>query len=262
MPIVQENAPGILPSRSISLGSRISTITTSLSTPLRYAAMASAALTVSISALASSIIALMPRVMVWGINYPPTLTSSCPGRSAARSPCEAVRCRAGAVANSAVWYGPGFSRSGMKNAAPRPGQVLPHQLPHGAFQTLDRDRVHALGKQPADDSGRFRIVPVPLRHRIEPDGVRIGAGDALQPDRAGLLVDVLDRAARHHDLVRRHRGVADEYHLVVVRIFMQHVPGRCAVGKAALVLLPDAFIEAIVEVEIFHVLEFALRRRE
>jgi hypothetical protein len=30
-----------------------------------------------------------------------------PGRSAARSTCEAVRCRAGAVANSGAWYGPG-----------------------------------------------------------------------------------------------------------------------------------------------------------
>ena len=92
--------------------------------------------------------------------------------------------------------------------------------------------------------------------------MRIGAGDALEPDRARLLIDVLDRAAGHHDLVRRHRGVADEHHLVVVRIFMQHVPGRRAVGEAAAVLLPHAFIEAVVEVEIFHVLEFALRRRE
>ena len=32
---------------------------------------------------------------------------SCPGRSAARSTCEAVRCRAGAVTNSGAWYGPG-----------------------------------------------------------------------------------------------------------------------------------------------------------
>ena len=43
---------------------------------------------------------------------------------------------------------------------------------------------------------------------------------------------------------------------------MQHVPGRRAVGEAAVVLLPDALIEAVVEVEIFHVLEFGLGRRE
>src|ERR1700712_2426715 len=35
---------------------------------------------------------------------------SCPGRSAARSTCGAVRCRAGAVTNSGVWYGPGSAK--------------------------------------------------------------------------------------------------------------------------------------------------------
>ncbi len=43
---------------------------------------------------------------------------------------------------------------------------------------------------------------------------------------------------------------------------MQHVPRRRAVGEAPPVLLPDAFIKAIVEVEIFHVLEFGLCRGE
>jgi hypothetical protein len=47
---------------------------------------------------------------------------------------------------------------------------------------------------------------------------------------ASLLANVLDRAAGHHDLVRTHRGVADENHLVVVRIFVQHVPGLGGVG--------------------------------
>src|SRR5882757_10346256 len=153
MPRVQGNAPGILPSRSISRGSRISTITTP-SSPASL--MASVALTVSISALASSSNDLMPRWMVWGIDGP--------------------------------------SR-------------LPHQLLHRAFQALDRDRVHAVGKQPADNGGGFRIVPVLLRHRIEPHRMRVGSRDTLQPDRAGLFVDMLDRAAGHHDLVRRHRCV-------------------------------------------------------
>jgi hypothetical protein len=52
MPRVQENAPGIFPSRSISRGSRMSTMTTSPSCAIL---MASAALMVSISALAASI---------------------------------------------------------------------------------------------------------------------------------------------------------------------------------------------------------------
>src|SRR5688500_16234392 len=59
-------------------------------------------------------------------------------------------------------------------------QDLPHQFLHRAFKTLDRDRIHAVREQPADDGGGFRIVPVPLRHRVEPDRVRIGAGDALE----------------------------------------------------------------------------------
>jgi hypothetical protein len=43
-----------------------------------------------------------------------------PGRSAARSPCGAVRCRAGAVPSSVFVTVPAL-RSGMQNAAPRPG---------------------------------------------------------------------------------------------------------------------------------------------
>src|SRR5437899_9942789 len=153
MPRVQEKAPGILPSRSISRGSLISTITTLGSCA---ALMASAALTVSIAALASSIRDLMPRWMVWGMD------------------CAFVV----------------LSTSAASTARP-----LPHQFLHRAFEAFDRDRVHALRQQPADDGGGFRIVPVLLRHRIEPNGVRIGARDALQPDRAGLLIDVFERAA-------------------------------------------------------------------
>src|SRR3954451_7004412 len=47
----------------------------------------------------------------------PHVLGSCPGRSAARSPCEAVRCRAGAVTNADAWYGPG--------SAERPGHIIP-----------------------------------------------------------------------------------------------------------------------------------------
>src|SRR5262249_33548032 len=209
MPRVQAKAPGILPSRSISRGSRISTITTSAS----FAAlMASAALIVSISALASSIMALMPRLMFWDISL---------------------------------------------NLL-----ALAHQFLHRVLQPLDRDRIHALGENLADNGGRFLIVPMSLRQWVEPHGMRIGADDAIEPDRPGLLVDMLDRATGHHNLVRRHRGVADKHDLVVVGIFVEDVPGGRAVGETPLVLLPYAFIKAVVEVEIFHVLEFAFCGRK
>src|ERR1700730_9416108 len=188
MPRVQEKAPGIRPSRSISRGSRISTITTS--SPCA-ALMVSAALRVSISALASSISALMPRWMVWGIEV--TSYSVIPGR------CEA--------SNYDVQLHIGESRSvhflllrdsGFALRAPRNDDKLPHQFLHRAFEAFDRDREHALRKQPANEGGGFRIIPVPLRHRIEPHRVRIGARDAFQPDRAGLFIDMLDRAAVPH----------------------------------------------------------------
>src|SRR6202167_3987790 len=217
MPRVQENAPGMRPSRSISRGSRISTITTS---SLCAALMESAALIVSISALASSISDLIPRWMVWGI---------APPRSRRYAPTS-----------------PNGRGEAVLVAIPVFNFTLPHQFLHRAFKTFDRDRKHTIRKQPPDDGGGFRIVPVFLRHRIEPDRVRIGTRDAIEPDRPGLFIDVLDRAAGHHDFVGRHRGVADKHYLVVVRIFMQHVPGRGAIGKAAAVLLPDAFIEAAV----------------
>ena len=50
--------------------------------------------------------------------------SAYPGRSAARSTCEAVRCRAGAVTNTGVWYGPGSAERHEECAAPRPGHDL------------------------------------------------------------------------------------------------------------------------------------------
>src|SRR3981081_2073190 len=134
MPRVQENAPGIRPSRSISRGSRISTITTS---SLCAALMASAALKVSICALASSIRDLIPRWMVWGIVF------------------------------------------GLRTNE----RALSHQFLHRAFEAFDRDREHAVRKQPADDGCGFRIVPVLLRDRIEHHHVRIGGGEGRCADR-------------------------------------------------------------------------------
>src|ERR1700728_3127151 len=186
MPRVQENAFGIRPSRSISRGSRISTITTS--SPCA-ALMASAALNVSICALASSTRDLIPRWMVWGILLflPPCVI---PGQ------CEALNPESQASFHYIEIPGSRRARPGMTTSN------LPHQFLHRAFEALDRDREHALRKQPANDGGRFRIIPVPLRHRIEPYGVRIGARDAIEPHRARLFIDMLDRSAGHHDLVR------------------------------------------------------------
>src|SRR5689334_10466217 len=166
MPRVQENAPGILPSRSISRGSRISTMTTFGSCA---ALMASLALTVSIAALASSIRALMPVWMVWGICLP-LLRATTAGVS--RTRCSVQRC---AGTHIAARWAPALQHTASRCAASGARDALPHQFLHRAFEALDRDRIHALRQQTTDDGGGFRIVPVLLRHRIEPHGMRIGA---------------------------------------------------------------------------------------
>src|SRR3546814_9697840 len=76
---------------------------------------------------------------------------------------------------------------------------------------------------------------------------------AAQPGRARLLVHMFDRPAGMADLIGTHRRVADEDHLIVMPIFVQYVPGRRPFRKAAAVVLPYALVQAVVEVEEFHV---------
>src|SRR5262249_46345236 len=102
-------------------------------------------------------------------------------------------------------------------AASRPSMVSGYMRPARSWRT---SRIEAVR------------LPLGLRHRIEPYASRISGDDALHPDAPGFLVEVLDRAARRNDLIRRHRCVADKDHFVVVRISVQHVPGRRGLGPA------------------------------
>src|SRR5690606_3303333 len=97
---------------------------------------------------------------------------------------------------------------------------------------------------------------------IEPDQALIDVDDALQPDRAGFFVPVLDAAARIGDLVGAHGGVADEDDAIVAWKLVQDVPGRGLLVVAAPVVLPHALIEAVVEVEELKALELGSRRAE
>jgi hypothetical protein len=60
---------------------------------------------------------------------------------------------------------------------------------------------------------------------------------------------------RVQDLVGAHGGVADEDQLVVGAVFVDDVEQREALGVAAPVVAPHAFVDAVVEVEVFEVLE-------
>src|SRR3954453_22909549 len=139
---------------------------------------------------------------------------------------------------------------------------LAAQRPSGLVEAGEGQREHAVVHQLADDLGRGGVVPILLRRRVEPYCARIGVGEPLHPDRARFLVEMLDRAAGMGDLIGAHRGVADEDELIVVAEFVEHVPGRRPLGVTAAIVLPQALIGAIVEVEEFEILELARRRRE
>ena len=78
---------------------------------------------------------------------------------------------------------------------------LPHQLPHPPIQSLQRQRIHAPAHQLPHHLDRIGEVPLLFGHRVEPHRRRIGARHALEPQRARLLVEMLDRAARRRHLV-------------------------------------------------------------
>ena len=101
-----------------------------------------------------------------------------------------------------------------------------------------------------------------LRLGVDPDELGEGAGQALQPFRAGFLVVVFDAAARLQDLVGAHRRVADEDQLVVLVVLADDVPGRELLAEAAAVVLPHEVVDAVVEVVELQVLELRLGRRE
>src|SRR6202048_4872023 len=139
---------------------------------------------------------------------------------------------------------------------------LPRQFPHRSIQALQCKRVHAAAHELPDERDRLRVVPLVLGHWIKPDAGRVGTRHALHPERAGFRIEVLDRAARNHDLVGRHGCVPDKNHLVVVRIPMQHVPCRRRAIPTPPSLPPHFLVQAVVEVEMLHVLELVARGRE
>ena len=108
----------------------------------------------------------------------------------------------------------------------------------------------------ADESDGLAVFPQALGFGVQPGRGRIGVKQAAQPHGAGFGVHVLDRAVRVQDLVGAHGGVTDEDQLVVGAVFMDDVEQRHALGVATVVVAPHAFVDAVVEVEIFEVLEF------
>ena len=76
------------------------------------------------------------------------------------------------------------------------------ELADGVVEAADREREHAVLHELEHELGRRRVFPALLRFRIQPDGLRVGVQQALDPDGSGLFVPVLDAAAGVGDLVR------------------------------------------------------------
>ena len=105
-------------------------------------------------------------------------------------------------------------------------------------------------------------MPLVLGYGIQPDALLIGRAQTLQPNGAWLFVPVLHTAARLNDFIRRHGGVSDDHHFVVVAEFMHHIMQRCSLIVTPDVVFPDVVVEKVMEVEVLEVLELASGRRE
>ncbi len=77
---------------------------------------------------------------------------------------------------------------------------------------------------------------------------------AFEPDLSGLFVPVFIRTAGVGDLIRGHGRITHEDAFVVGAISAQDLPRRGLGVPTAAVVAPHAFVEAIVEVEVFKVL--------
>src|SRR5690606_12414238 len=109
-----------------------------------------------------------------------------------------------------------------------------------------------------NDARGCGVAPGVLGVGIDPDKFLVLLRKTLHPDIAGFFVPVLDAAARLGDLIGRHGCVADENYLPVRAVLMQQIHGWSALGGAAEVVLPDGFINEIVEVEVLKMLELGL----
>src|SRR5690606_20638979 len=96
---------------------------------------------------------------------------------------------------------------------------------------------------------------MPLGDGVDPDAVLVNLRYALKPDATRLLIPVFHRPARIGDFIGGHGGVADKDDLVVGGIFVKYVPGVHLLCVAATIVLPHAFIKAVMKVEIFEILE-------
>ncbi len=105
-------------------------------------------------------------------------------------------------------------------------QASPPSRPdrRGSAETCDGERF-------GDHRCRQRMFPGARRRRIDPHRARPGENRALRATLFRLGTEMLDRAAGGYDLVRAHRGVADEDDAIIALVGIDEIAGRRALRR-------------------------------
>ena len=133
---------------------------------------------------------------------------------------------------------------------------------HAAVQTVRGERKHSVFHEFTRHRDGWDVFPRFFPLGVQPDGIGIDAQQPCYPRCAGLLVPVLNTAACRGDLIGRHGRIADEDNFVVPTVRMSDLHQWNLLGVSAAVVLPDSFINKVMKVKIFKMLEFGTCRGE
>src|SRR5690606_9675823 len=164
-----------------------------------------------------------------------------------------------------TWNAPRAPPPGSTSAVLRSGGrslMRSVQPPDARLEPGQGQRKHAPVHQLARELDGRRPRPTLFRLRVEPDRLRVRVEEPPEPHGARLLVPMLHAAAGIHDLVRAHRGIADEDQLVARPVLVGDRPRAHALLVAPAVVPPQALIDEVVEIEVLEVLELGTRRGE
>gem|GEM_PF-3825970 len=100
------------------------------------------------------------------------------------------------------------------------------------------------------------VVPKPFRRGVDPQMAGPLLAQTVQPYLAGLGVPMFIGTAGVEDFIRAHACIAHENAFPIRAIGAQHVPCGGLRVLAAAVVAPQAFIDAIVEIEMFEMAKF------
>src|SRR5206468_4141821 len=124
-----------------------------------------------------------------------------------------------------------------------------------ARDAVERQRKHAWPEHLQDHLRRARVLPAPRRFRVPPDHLAKMREDPREPRDPRLVIHVFDAATDLRQLVRAHRGVADEDHPPIGPVGAYELERAEPLVAPARVVAPDVIVDAVVEIEILEMAE-------